>query len=166
MMRISLLAKQVHLRFLIETTKGEVLLDGMLSTLSLQPVSNLELCQDRETSKRSYHGLHADCTNCKWVCVNHRRSPGNVPGALSSLAEHVSFNQQLTQQTQPTRWVSTAGYDCDGSTLYSLKPSSVLPDCGSVIQTGCHHSHWIKYGGWYEASHWQMRQIMKKNPWL
>lgn len=89
--------------------------------------------------------------------MNHCRSSGN---AVSCLAEHVCFNQQLTQQTHPTGWASSAGYECVGSTHYSLKPSSIL----SVTQTGCNQSHWIKYGGWYETSHWQMRQIMENKP--
>lgn len=32
-----------------------------------------------------------------------------------------------------------------------------------VSQTGCHHGHWIKDRGWYEASHWQMRPIMERD---
>lgn len=30
-------------------------------------------------------------------------------------------------------------------------PLFSLPPRGSVIQTGCHRRHWIKYGGWYEG---------------
>lgn len=87
----------------------------------------------RETSEQRCCGLPDDCNICMKVWMNHRRSSRNVPGVS------ISDSQQNTSHRLSFCLLDRNGMGARFVPLYILFL--------------CHHRHWIKYGGWYEASH-------------
>lgn len=129
----------------------------MWATLSLQPASTSKLWHYGETSKPSFCGLHIHYNSCMRVWVNHHRSTGNAPGCSLKLRRTHLFQSATHSKHIPQVELLLLDMNVMGALFIPWHPPLYV-----LFLCGCHHRHWIKYGGWYEASHWQMRQILKK----